>query len=159
MTVVIKNSTTHALSCKVGGLIHSRHDESRDSLGCLAYTRFKPSNVRDEPQIIACRDIGNKDEVTNWSNPIQELNTKSTLIEGIYWFVAVAIWILIVSSIFALLMAISLLILLANLPVPPNLQRMQKGKYLETYLEQRRLKSCLERKPISFWKDNRKIDQ
>ena len=31
-----KLSTTHALGCKVGGLIHySRHDESRDSLGWL----------------------------------------------------------------------------------------------------------------------------
>ena len=39
--------TTHALSYKVGGLIHSRHDESRETLGCLACAGFQPSNVRD----------------------------------------------------------------------------------------------------------------
>ena len=55
-------STSHTLSCKIGGLIHSRHEESCDSLGCLACARFKPSNVRDEPQINPCRDAGRRDE-------------------------------------------------------------------------------------------------
>ena len=55
-------STTHALSCKIGGLIHSRHDESRDTLGCLACAGFQPSNVRDEPLINPCRDIGGKND-------------------------------------------------------------------------------------------------
>ena len=55
-------STTHALSCKIGELIHSRHDESRDTLGCLACAGFQPSNVRDEPLIIPCRDIGGKND-------------------------------------------------------------------------------------------------
>jgi len=55
-------STTHALSCKVGGLIHVRHDESRVCLGCLACAGFKPSNVRDEPQINPCHDTRRKDE-------------------------------------------------------------------------------------------------
>ena len=31
-----KFSITHVLGCKFSGLIHSRHDESRDSLGWLA---------------------------------------------------------------------------------------------------------------------------
>ena len=51
-----------ALSCKIGGLIHSRHDESRDTLGCLACAGFQPSNVRDEPLINPCRDIGGKNK-------------------------------------------------------------------------------------------------
>ena len=57
-------SATHTLACKVGGLIHSRHDESRDSLRCLTCTGFQPSNIRDEPIINSCRDIGRKDEST-----------------------------------------------------------------------------------------------
>ena len=56
-------STTHTLSCKVGGLIHSRHDESLDTLGCLACTGFQPFNVRDEPHMNPCRDIGGKNDV------------------------------------------------------------------------------------------------
>ena len=56
-----KLSATHALSCKKGGLIHTRHDESRDSLGCLACAVFQPSNVCDEPQINPCHGIGRKD--------------------------------------------------------------------------------------------------
>ena len=68
----ISFSTTHALSCKVCGLIHSRHDESRGSLGCFAYTGFKPYNVRDEPQINPYRDIERKDE----SAKLIELGTR-----------------------------------------------------------------------------------
>ena len=66
-----KFSTTHALGCKVGGLIHSRHDESRDSLGWIACAGFQPSNVRDEPPINPCRDNGGKDE----SNKLIESQT------------------------------------------------------------------------------------
>ena len=58
------SATYYAFSCsKVGGLIHSRHDESRDSLGQFACAGFQPSNVRDEPHINdPCRDNGGKDE-------------------------------------------------------------------------------------------------
>lgn len=48
-------SVSHALSCKVGGLIKTRHDESRDIIGCMACAGFQPSNVRDEPLIHPCR--------------------------------------------------------------------------------------------------------
>jgi hypothetical protein len=44
-------SVQHALSCKVGGLIISRHDEIKDELGQLAGKALKPSAIRDEPLI------------------------------------------------------------------------------------------------------------
>ena len=69
MAVLLKFSTTHALSCKVGGLIKSRHDESRDTLGCLACAGFQPSNARGEPHINPCRDIGGKDDVNKLVGP------------------------------------------------------------------------------------------
>ena len=64
-----KFSTTHALSCKVGGLIHSRDDESRDTLGCLSFAGFQPSNARDEAHIDPCRDIEGKDDVKELVEP------------------------------------------------------------------------------------------
>ena len=57
-----KFSTVHALGCKVGGLIHSRHDESRDSLVFLACVRFQPSNVRYELHINSFSDNRGKDD-------------------------------------------------------------------------------------------------
>ena len=55
-------STTHALGCKVGGIIHSLYDESCDSLDWLACAGFQLSNVRDEQHVNPCRDNGGKDE-------------------------------------------------------------------------------------------------
>ena len=40
--------------------------------GCLTYTRFKASNIRDEPEINPCRDIRKKDE----SGKLSELDTR-----------------------------------------------------------------------------------
>ena len=68
-------SDTHALSCKVGGLVHARHDEGRDALGCLACAGFQPTNVRDEPIINPCRDL-------NGLNPNQKLTEPSTGLEA-----------------------------------------------------------------------------
>ena len=46
-----KFSVSHALSCKVGGLIQSRHDESRETISFLAIAGFMTSNVLDKPLI------------------------------------------------------------------------------------------------------------
>ena len=68
------------LSCKVGGLIHSRHDKSRDTLECLACDGFQPSNAPDEPHINPCRDIGGKDDVNKLVEPQTGNNVSSRLI-------------------------------------------------------------------------------
>lgn len=48
----LKNfSVRHALECKIGGLVLSRHDEIRDEICDLASRALKPSSVRDEPKI------------------------------------------------------------------------------------------------------------
>ena len=41
----------HALSCKVGGLVHIRHDDVRDEAGALAAMAFQKSAVSYEPPI------------------------------------------------------------------------------------------------------------
>eukprot|EP00978_Attheya_sp_CCMP212_P009131 scaffold21500_cov58-Attheya_sp.AAC.2 len=41
-------SIQHALSCKVGGLIISRHDEIKDELGQLAGKALKPSKCSSD---------------------------------------------------------------------------------------------------------------
>ena len=83
-------STTPDLSCKVDDLIHSRYDDSRDTLGCLACVGFQPSNVRDEPHINLCRDIGGKNDVNKLVEPQigleceLEVNRDDLLIRG-FW--------------------------------------------------------------------------
>ena len=57
------------LSCKVGGLIHSRHDESRDTLGCLSCAKFQNFNVHDETHIHLCRDIRENNDVNTLVDP------------------------------------------------------------------------------------------
>ena len=46
-----KFNVCHALECKHGGLVVSRHNEIRDKLSDLASKAFFPSAVRDEPII------------------------------------------------------------------------------------------------------------
>ncbi len=50
-----KFSVRHALECKRGGLVISRHNEIRDELSDLASKAFFPSAVRDEPRIQTSR--------------------------------------------------------------------------------------------------------
>ena len=44
-----KFSISHALDCKKGGLVTTRHNELRDGVADLAGKAFTPSNVRDIP--------------------------------------------------------------------------------------------------------------
>ena len=60
-----KFSTVQCLSCKVGGLIFQRDDESRDIIIFLASAIFLPSVVRYELLIHSCRD---SDPETSASN-------------------------------------------------------------------------------------------
>jgi hypothetical protein len=46
-----KFSVRHALECKRGGLVISRHNEIQDKLSDLASKAFFPSAVRDKPRI------------------------------------------------------------------------------------------------------------
>ena len=55
-----KFSVSHALVCKVVGLVYSRHDEGSDILSILACVGFSPSSVHDEPIINIVR--GKEDE-------------------------------------------------------------------------------------------------
>jgi hypothetical protein len=50
-----KFSVCHALECKRGGLVISRHNEIRDELSGLASKAFSPSAVCDEPRIHTSR--------------------------------------------------------------------------------------------------------
>ena len=82
-------STTHALSCQVGCLIHSRHDESCDTFGCLTCAGFQPFNVRDEPHINPCRDVGGKNDVNKLVEPQTGLECELEVDRGdllIRWF-------------------------------------------------------------------------
>eukprot|EP00956_Cyclotella_meneghiniana_P029597 scaffold72292_cov23-Cyclotella_meneghiniana.AAC.1 len=45
----------HALSCKVGGLVHIRHDDVAQKWGYLCGLGFKPSRVSYEPLINTSR--------------------------------------------------------------------------------------------------------
>ena len=67
--VTQNNSTTHPSSFKVGGLIHSRHDKTRDSLGCLA--------CNSNPPMFAMN-----------LKSTHELNPKSIQIVMVCWFEA-----------------------------------------------------------------------
>ncbi|KAL7502374.1 hypothetical protein ACHAXN_001333, partial [Cyclotella atomus] len=49
-----KMTVEHALSCKVGGLVHIRHDDVADEFGHLCELAFSKGRVTHEPLINAC---------------------------------------------------------------------------------------------------------
>ncbi|KAL3768952.1 hypothetical protein ACHAWO_004062 [Cyclotella atomus] len=49
-----KMTVEHALSCKVGGLVHIRHDDVADEFGHLCELAFSKGRVTHEPRINAC---------------------------------------------------------------------------------------------------------
>jgi hypothetical protein len=68
-----KFSTRHALECKKGGLVISRHNEIRDELSDLASKALSPSAVREEPKIHACRYPEEKSGKENQANSVKRL--------------------------------------------------------------------------------------
>ena len=57
-----KLPTTHKIGCKKGNLIHSLHDENRESFNCFACAGFQLSNICHEPQINPFRAIEGNDD-------------------------------------------------------------------------------------------------
>jgi hypothetical protein len=66
-----KFSIRHALECKKGGLVISRHNEIRDELSDLASEALTPSAVRDEPKIHACRNPEEKSDKENQADSVK----------------------------------------------------------------------------------------
>jgi hypothetical protein len=68
-----KFSICHALECKKGGLVISRHNEIRDKLSNLASKALSPPAVRDEPKIHTCRNPEEKSDKENQANSVKSL--------------------------------------------------------------------------------------
>jgi hypothetical protein len=68
-----KFSVRHALECKTGGLVISRHNEIRDELSDLASKALSPSSVRDKPKIHDSCTLEGKLDKENKENPVKRL--------------------------------------------------------------------------------------
>ena len=68
-----KFSITHALSCKVGGLVHMQHNKVKEELAQLCAKAFSPSAVRDEPKITPTQ-VNTDDDTPNNNNSIDDTN-------------------------------------------------------------------------------------
>jgi hypothetical protein len=68
-----KSSVRHALECKKGGFINSRHNKIRDELSDPASKALFPSAVRDEPKIHTCRNSEVKLDKENKENSEKRL--------------------------------------------------------------------------------------
>jgi len=65
-------SVDHALTCKQGGLIGLRHDDTKDEFMDLCGKALKPSAVSDEPPIHSGQDTGAL-QVDGLTTPVEEL--------------------------------------------------------------------------------------
>jgi hypothetical protein len=68
-----KFSIRHALECKTGGLVISRHNEIRDELSDLASKALSPSAVRDEPTIHNSRTAKGTKDQEDKDHPVKRL--------------------------------------------------------------------------------------
>lgn len=67
----------HCLSCKVGGLVHIRHDDVASEFGHLCAKALSPGRISYEPLINICRDT-TAEAVTAEANQIPATNTNTT---------------------------------------------------------------------------------
>jgi hypothetical protein len=75
-------SVDHALSCKVGGLVHIRHDDVAQEFGFLCGKAFKPSRVSFEP-LINTRGARDEERRTENNQRTANNNTGANGLEGI----------------------------------------------------------------------------
>jgi hypothetical protein len=75
-----KFSVEHALSCKVGGLVHIRHDDVAQEFGFLCGKAFKPSRVSYEP-LINTRGAPNATNAAATSNQTTRNNNRANVAE------------------------------------------------------------------------------
>jgi hypothetical protein len=73
-------SVEHALSCKVGGLVHIRHDDVAQEFGFLCSKAFKPSRVSYEP-LINSRGAPMASNNATTSNRATRSNTRANGVE------------------------------------------------------------------------------
>ena len=72
----------YCLGYKVGSLVKTRHDKSRESLTCLVSAGFYPSNSCDEPLASPCRESEEFAKLVGRSTGIAtEINTKKVIFD------------------------------------------------------------------------------
>jgi hypothetical protein len=73
LAMAATKSVRHALECKKGSLVISRHDEIQDELIELASKAFSPSKVCDEPTSLKCRNSEVKSDEESNENSVKRL--------------------------------------------------------------------------------------
>ena len=68
-----KFSVSYSLSFEVRGLVKTRYNENRDTIGCMACSGFQPSNIHNEPIIYLCYVTNElKDDASSISMEVQD---------------------------------------------------------------------------------------